>query len=80
MADSVILRLFVYVLAFLALLFQCLVILGCVPGSQGAGSGVSSLYLLEFDSMNGPNTTVRLRMGYTGKYTKSEDLSFHYLN
>jgi len=64
--DSVVLRVVVHLLAFLALIFQCLVILGCVPGSQGAGSGTSSLYLLEFNSMNGPNTTTRIRMGYTG--------------
>ncbi|OCT45873.1 hypothetical protein CLCR_00048 [Cladophialophora carrionii] len=63
-ADSVWLRLFVYVLAALAILFQSLVILGDVPGAQGAGSGTSGYYLLQFNSVDGFATT-RLRIGYT---------------
>ncbi|KIY00100.1 uncharacterized protein Z520_03785 [Fonsecaea multimorphosa CBS 102226] len=63
-ADSVWLRLFVYLLAALAILFQALVILGDVPGAQGAGSGTSDYFLLQFNSVDGEATT-RLRVGYT---------------
>ncbi|OAG39298.1 hypothetical protein AYO21_06502 [Fonsecaea monophora] len=61
---SVWLRLFVYLLGALAILFQALVILGDVPGAQGSGSGTSGYYLLQFNSVDGLATT-RLRIGYT---------------
>ena len=48
----------------MAILFQALVILGDVPGAQGAGSGTSNYYLLQFNSLDGQVST-RLRIGYT---------------
>ncbi|OAP58123.1 hypothetical protein AYL99_07213 [Fonsecaea erecta] len=45
-------------------LAAALVILGDVPGAQGAGSGTSGYYLLQFNSVDGLATT-RLRVGYT---------------
>ncbi|KAK5228158.1 hypothetical protein LTR72_002041 [Exophiala xenobiotica] len=75
-ADSLLLRIFVHFLAALALLFQCLVILDCVPGAQGASSGTSRYYLVEFSAMNGTYST-RLRVGYTAMCVSLSGQSEH---
>ncbi len=53
-----------------------LVILDCVPGAQGASSGTSRYYLVEFSAMNGTYST-RLRVGYTAMCVSLSGQSEH---
>lgn len=41
-----------------------LVLFGCTPSGEGGSSGLSNVYLLEFDLVT-VNQTTRLRVGYT---------------